>query len=297
MVAQQIYEMGIVPVVKLDHAEDAVPLARALFAGGMRIIEVTFRTDAATESIKRIAHEVPEMLVGAGTVLTEGQVDSAIKAGAKFIVTPGFNERTVQYCLDLDVPVFPGCNTPSAIEAALALGLTNLKFFPAEASGGLPMIKALSGPYPNIRFMPTGGINEVNLNEYLAFDKIIACGGSWMVKENLIREGNFHQVTKNAKKAINLMLGFELKHIGINTETENEALYEADRLGKMFGWNIKNEGGSVFSGTGFELLKKKYLGDHGHIAIGTNSVDRAYSYLHFNGYKFQENTAKKDQNG
>ncbi len=297
MIVQQIYEMGIVPVIKLDRAEDAVPLAEALRAGGLRVAEITFRTDAAAESIRRIAQELPDMLVGAGTVLTSAQADSAIAAGAKFIVTPGFYEPTVRHCLDAGIPVFPGCSTPDAIEAALALGLTDLKFFPAEASGGLPMIKALCGPYTMVRFMPTGGIDENNLNEYLALDKILACGGTWMVKESLIKEGRFDEISRLTQKAVEKMLGFELKHVGINTQTEEEALHEADRMARLFGWPVRNKNSSVFSGSAFELMKSRYLGEHGHIAIGTNSVDRAYAYLRASGYRFREDTAKRDASG
>ena len=186
----RIEELGIVPVVKLSRADDAVPLAKALIAGGLPVAEVTFRTAAAEESIRRMAEAFPEMLVGAGTVLSIEQVERAIGAGAKFIVTPGFNPRVVSYCVEHDIPIFPGCPTTSDIEQALELGLKVVKFFPAEQMGGLATIKAVSAPYGQMRFMPTGGVNEKNLCQYLACDKIVACGGSWMVKPELIEAGD-----------------------------------------------------------------------------------------------------------
>ena len=172
-VLKKISDIGIVPVVVLDDAKDAKPLAEALIKGGLPCAEVTFRTDAAEESIRIMAKEFPNMFVGAGTVLTEEQVDRAVNAGAKFIVAPGLNPNIVKYCQKKGVPMVPGVNNPSDIEAALELGLDVVKFFPAEASGGLKMIKAMAAPYTQVKFMPTGGINEKNICEYLAFDKII----------------------------------------------------------------------------------------------------------------------------
>lgn len=204
-VLEQIQKIGIVPVIKLDDAAHAVPLARALCAGGLPVAEVTFRTSAAAEAIAHIAAEVPEMLVGAGTILTEQQVDEAVAAGAKFIVSPGTNPAVVRRCQEKGIPVTPGVVTPTEIEAALALGLDVLKFFPAEPSGGLAMIKALTAPYTGIRFMPTGGISAANVAEYLAYDKILACGGSWMVKDSLIKEGRYDQITAMAREAADIV--------------------------------------------------------------------------------------------
>lgn len=177
-----ISDAGIVPVIKLDNAANAVPLAKALYSGGIAVAEITFRTAAAEESIARIAVEVPEVLVGAGTVLNSDQVDRAAKAGAKFIVSPGFSKEVVKHALDLGLAVYPGCLTPSEIMAAIDFRLDTVKFFPAGNYGGLSTIKALSAAFGAIKFMPTGGINASNLADYLRFDKIIACGGSWMVK-------------------------------------------------------------------------------------------------------------------
>lgn len=194
----------IVPVVVLEDAKDALPLAEALLQGGLHCAEVTFRTDAAEESIRRIAKAYPEMLVGAGTVLTTEQVDRAVAAGASFIVSPGFNPRIVDYCLEKGIPMIPGCSTPSDIEQALERGLSVVKFFPAEAAGGIPMLKALSGPYRGVRFMPTGGISPANVKDYLQLPYVLACGGSWMVKESLVKAGEFGEIQELTRQAVEL---------------------------------------------------------------------------------------------
>ena len=204
-VLEEIQKIGIVPVVVLDDEKDAKPLAKALVEGGLPCAEVTFRTKAAEESIRIMAKEYPQMLVGAGTVLTTEQVDRAIKAGAKFIVSPGLNPKIVSYCIEKGIPVTPGCQTPSDIEKALELGLDVVKFFPAEPAGGLPMIKALAAPYTEVMFMPTGGINPKNVVDYLKFDRILACGGSWMVKGDLVKEGKFDEITALVKEAAKIV--------------------------------------------------------------------------------------------
>lgn len=204
-VLEEIQKIGIVPVVVLDDEKDAKPLAKALCDGGLPCAEVTFRTKAAEESIRIMAKEYPQMLVGAGTVLTIEQVDRAIEAGAKFIVSPGLNPKIVSYCMEKGIPVTPGCQTPSDIEKALELGLDVVKFFPAEPAGGLPMIKALAAPYTDVMFMPTGGINPKNVVDYLKFDRILACGGSWMVKGDLVKEGKFDEITALVKEAAKIV--------------------------------------------------------------------------------------------
>lgn len=186
---KRLYEIGIIPVIKIDDAAKAVPLAHALSEGGLPAAEITFRTSAAAEAIRAIADACPDMVLGAGTVLTVEQADEAKRAGAHFIVSPGLNPRVVKHCVEIGMPILPGCSNPSDIEAALELGLDTVKFFPAEAAGGLPMLKAMAAPYGNVRFMPTGGLNENNILSYLSFDKIIACGGSFMVKDEYIRAG------------------------------------------------------------------------------------------------------------
>ena len=201
---EQIQGFGVVPVVVLNDAEDALPLAKALVAGGLPCAEVTFRTEAAEESIRRMSAEYPDMLVGAGTVLTTEQVDRATGAGAKFIVSPGFDPEIVDYCLEKNIPVFPGCITPSEIAQAVKRGLKVVKFFPAEQFGGVASIKALAAPYTMVKFMPTGGVSAKNLKDYLSCDKIIACGGSWMVKGDLIKAGEFDKIRELTKEAVAL---------------------------------------------------------------------------------------------
>ena len=204
-VLEKIQEIGIVPVVVLDDAKDAEPLAKALIEGGLPCAEVTFRTEVAEESIRIMAEKFPEMLVGAGTVLTTEQVDRAVAAGAKFIVSPGLNPRIVKYCVEKDILITPGCANPSDVEQAIENGLEVVKFFPAEQAGGLPMIKAMAAPYTGMKFMPTGGISPKNVREYLAFNKIIACGGSWMVKGDLVKAGDFAKIVELTKEAVEIV--------------------------------------------------------------------------------------------
>lgn len=194
-------EIGIVPVVVLDDAKDAAPLAEALIEGGLPCAEVTFRTAAAEEAIRIMSEKYPAMLIGAGTVLTIDQVNRAVKAGAKFIVSPGCNPQVVQYCQNIGVPITPGVQTPSEIEQALSLGLDVVKFFPAEPAGGLKMIKAIAAPYTALTFMPTGGINAQNVRDYLSYSRILACGGSWMVKGDLIKAGDFDRIKELTREA------------------------------------------------------------------------------------------------
>ena len=204
-VAEKIAELGVVPVVVLEDAKDAAPLAKALVEGGLPCAEVTFRTAAAEESIKVMTTEYPDMFVGAGTVLTIDQVDRAVTAGAKFIVSPGFDPEIVDYCLEKEIPVFPGCITPSEVAQAVKRGLKVVKFFPAEQFGGVATIKAMAAPYVGLKFMPTGGVSAKNLESYLSCDKIIACGGSWMVKGDLVKAGKFDEIKDLTAEAVNLV--------------------------------------------------------------------------------------------
>lgn len=200
-------ENPIIPVVKLERAEDATKLARALYKGGICCMEITFRTAAAKDAIKKVAEEVPEMLVGAGTVIGAGQVADAVEAGAKFIVSPGLSEEVVKKCRELDVICLPGCVTASEIMKAKSLGIGVVKFFPAETSGGIKAIKALAAPFGDMKFIPTGGINTENIGTYLENPFIAACGGSWMVKEIDINAGNFEEITQKAQEALTLVRG------------------------------------------------------------------------------------------
>jgi len=290
---EKIGELGIVPVVKIEKAEDALPLGRALINGDLPIAEITFRTSAAEESIKSLTKELPTLLVGAGTVLTIEQVKKAVSAGAKFIVSPGFNPKVVDYCIENSVPITPGINNPTQIEMALERGIKVVKFFPAEASGGLSLLASMSAPYSEIKFIPTGGINLNNLTSYLSNKKVHACGGSWMVKTDLISSGNFNEITRITKEAVSIMLGFEFAHLGINEEDEDKALNSANQLSHLFYLPIKEGTSSVFVGSGFEVMKNKYLGKHGHIAIATNDIHRAITYLKMKGISILPETKKR----
>ena len=296
-VLQQISNIGIIPVIAIEDAEQAVPLARALVAGGLPAAEVTFRTAAGEEAIRRIAKEVPEMLVGAGTVLTKEQADRALAAGAQFIVSPGFNPEVTRYVIEKGALMMPGTATPGEMEQAMSMGLDVVKFFPAEQNGGVAKLKALAGPYTNLRWMPTGGVNTKNMMDYLGFDKIVACGRTWMVKKDLINGQKWDEITAICKDAVKTMLGFELRHVGINCADEAEAERTAQMFSTVFGWEYKPGNSSVFSGTAVECMKTPYLGERGHIAVGTNNVDRAMYHLGLHGITFDESTRKTDAKG
>lgn len=291
-VLKEIENLGIVPVVMIDRVEDALPLAKALCEGGLPCAEITFRTAEAEEAIRVMSKAFPEMLIGAGTVLTTKQVDTAMKAGAKFIVSPGLNPKVVSYCIEKGYPVIPGTANPSDVEAAIELGLEVVKFFPAEAAGGLNMIKAMAAPYGNMKFMPTGGISAKNLTSYLDFNKIIACGGSWMVSGEMIHAGEFDKIKTLTKEAVELMLGFEIAHVGINANDEKEAGEVAGKFESIFGFAKKVGEKSVFASSAIEVMKTPYLGAKGHIAIKTNYINRAIAYLECNGVTFNKESAK-----
>ena len=290
----ELYSIGLIPVIKIENPDDAVPLAKALIDGGLPAAEITFRTKCAAEAIKNITEAYPEMLVGAGTVLTTEQVDAAIAAGSKFIVSPGLNPKVVSYCLSKGVPMLPGCANPSDVEAALELGLSTVKFFPSEAVGGLKMLKAMAAPYGQLTFMPTGGINADNLLEYLKFNKIIACGGSFMVKDELVKEKKWDEITALTKNAVKKMLGLEFIHMGINNDSADEAMKGAKLFELMFGMPIRETSKSIFAGDAFEFMMGKGPGKCGHIAIRTNFVDRAMAYFKRMGFEFDESSVTYD---
>jgi 2-dehydro-3-deoxyphosphogluconate aldolase/(4S)-4-hydroxy-2-oxoglutarate aldolase len=296
-VLKKIYDVGIVPVVKLDSPDQAVPLGKALIAGDIPVAEVTFRTDAAEESIKKLSAELPGLLVGAGTVTTIDQVKRAVGAGAKFIVSPGFNPSVVKYCADNGIPVTPGVNSPSQIEQGLELGLSVLKFFPAEQSGGIEMLKAFAGPYGSVKYIPTGGVNAKNMGDYLSFGKVWAIGGSWMVKPELISAGKYDEVTRLCREAVMASLGFELRHLGVNEPDESAALRDAQKMEALFGFALKKGNSSHFAGIGFEFMKTRFLGQNGHIGISTLNVDRAVAHFEAKGIATLPETAKRDASG
>lgn len=291
---KQLYTIGLIPVIKIEDPNDAVPLAKALIDGGLPAAEITFRTACAAEAIKNITEAYPEMLVGAGTVLTTEQVDAAIAAGSKFLVSPGLNPKVTSYCLSKGVPMLPGCSNPSDVEAALELGLTTVKFFPAEAAGGLKMLKAMAAPYGNLTFMPTGGINADNLLDYLKFNKIIACGGSFMVKDELIKEKKWDEITALTRNAVKAMLGLEFTHIGINNENAEEAQRGAKLFELMFGMPLRRTSKSIFADETFEFMCNRGPGRCGHIGIRTNFVDRAIAYFERQGFEFDKSSITYD---
>jgi len=293
---KKLKQIGIIPVAKLENPAHAIPLAKALLKGGIPCIEITFRSAAAEESIRKISQELPEILVGAGTILTIEQAKSALGVGAKFLVTPGFNSKIVDFAQTEGIPIFPGVNSPTNIEAALEKGLEILKFFPAEQSGGCKMLKAFAGPYQKVKFIPTGGINIDNLNDYLSLPNVVACGGSWLVNPKLFNSENFKEIEDLASEAVSVILDFSLSHIGINMENEEKALKNANKIFELFGFPVKVGNSSIFNGKEFEWMKKPFLGDNGHIAIGTRNIEAAAAFLKRRGVAFREET-RKEKNG
>ena len=296
-VVEEFGNVGVVPVIKLEKVENAEKLAKALRDGGINCAEVTFRAKGADEVIRRMTKAYPDMFVGAGTVLTCEQADAAYAAGAKFCVAPGLNPKVVKHCLDSGIPFAPGLSSASEIEQALELGLDFVKFFPAEQAGGLAYIKSVCGPYTTMRFMPTGGISPDNLNSYLAYNKIVCCGGSWIVPAKMLEEENWEGITALCKEAIAKMLDFKLVHVGINCKDAKEAEAVADKFDDAFGFAKKVGNSSVFASSYVECMKSPVRGDMGHLAISTNSVKRAVYQLKMKGFEPDESSFKYDKAG
>ncbi|ELB2165089.1 bifunctional 4-hydroxy-2-oxoglutarate aldolase/2-dehydro-3-deoxy-phosphogluconate aldolase [Vibrio parahaemolyticus] len=204
-IKEQLKALKVIPVIAIDKAEDIIPLGKVLAENGLPAAEITFRSAAAAEAIRLLRETQPDMLIGAGTVLNREQAIAAKEAGATFIVSPGFNPNTVKACQGIGIDIVPGVNNPSTVEAALEMGLTTLKFFPAEASGGINMVKSLLAPYTDIELMPTGGINPANIKDYLAIPRVLACGGTWMVDKKLIEEGNWEELARLTREAVALV--------------------------------------------------------------------------------------------
>ena len=290
-VKKRIYDLGILPVIAIEDADKAVPLAKALCEGGLPAAEITFRTACAKEAIVRIREALPDMLVGAGTVLTKEQVDDALDAGVEFIVTPGFNPEIVRYALSRGAVIMPGTATPGEMEQAMGMGLDVVKFFPAEQNGGIAKLKAVSAPYSKLSFIPTGGVNADNLISYIRFPRILACGGTWMVKKELIDAGNWEEIKRLTQQAVRRMLGFEFAHLGINGSGE-EALKAANLISELFGFDFSDGSSSIFTmDNRIELLKASKPGRLGHIAIAVNSLERAVSYLRARGIELYDESA------
>ena len=269
-VLQTVSNIGIIPVIAFNSTEEAVPLCKALVAGGLPAAEVTFRTACAEECIRTIAREVPEMLLGAGTVLTIDQADQAMAAGAKFIVAPGYDPKVTQHVIDKGGIMMPGTATAGEMQQAMNLGAA-LK---------------------TCKWMCTGGVNSKNVNDYLGYPQIVAVGGTWMCKSDMIKAGEWDKITALCKEAVKTMLGFSLAHVGINCENEVEAQRAAKTLCTFFGFDYKPGNSSIFAGNAVECMKAPYLGKNGHIAIGTNNLDRAVYHLGRQGVEFDESTRK-----
>lgn len=291
-VLKRVSDIGIIPVIAFNSVEEAVPLCQALVAGGLPAAEVTFRTACAEDCIKIINREVPEMLLGAGTVLTVDQADRAMAAGAKFIVAPGYDPKVTQHVIDKGGLMMPGTATAGEMQQAMNQGCEILKFFPAEANGGVAMLKNIGAALKTAKWMCTGGVNAKNVNDYLGYDQIVAVGGTWMCKSDMIKAGKWDEITAICKEAVKTMLGFSLAHVGINCENEVEAQRAAKTLCALFGFDYKPGNSSIFAGSAVECMKAPYLGKNGHIAIATNNIDRAVYHLGRQGVEFDESTRK-----
>ena len=286
---KKIYDGGVLPVIAINDVECAVPLAKACVESGLSAIEITFRTECAGDALRAIKQAYPEILLGAGTVLTPETVDEAIDCGVDFIVTPGFNPDVVKYCISKDFPIVPGVSAPSQVEQALALGLDTLKFFPAEQAGGVPMLKALNGPYKKLRFIPTGGMTLDNFTTYTSLSNVVAIGGSFMISKEHIASKDVEAMKADIKACVDKLLGLKLAHIGINCENEDKALEMAKTLETFLNMSYNIGNSSIFCGKKeFELMKKPFRGTNGHIAIGVSDIDRGVHYLSARGLKFDE---------
>ena len=296
-ILKKIHGIGIVPVIALENVEDAAPLAQALCNGGLPVAEVTYRTACAHDAMIEMKKACPQMLVGAGTVLTKEQVDSALDAGAEFIVSPGLNPEIVRYCQEKNVPILPGTANASDIEIALSLGLNTVKFFPAEPLGGIKMISALAAPYTTMKFMPTGGVSPKNMKDYLSNPKIVACGGTWMIDKKAMQEKNFAKIEELTRQAVREMLEIKIKHIGINVPTA-EAKATAEMMARLFQGAVSETSKGYFGSPLIEVMNEGYhVGTHGHIAMGVSSTERAMAYFKAMGYEFDEESVTYDAHG
>ncbi len=290
------HTLGIVPVVKIDDADKAEALAGAMCRGGINCAEVTFRTDAAEEAIRRMVKAYPEMVVGAGTVLNPETAEKAVKAGASFIVSPGLDEDTVRWCQKNSVPVTPGVCTASEVQKGVNLGLKVLKFFPAESSGGVKMLKDLGGPFPGVKFMTTGGINPDNLADYAKAGNVLAVGGSWMVKADLINNEKWDEIEALCRDAVTRMQGFELAHFGINANGKDDAAEMTEKFG-AFGMAVSETSKGFFMDKTIEIMNLNGPGKNGHIGYRVNNIARTMAYVKKLGYTINESSFTYDAKG
>ena len=296
-VFKALEDQGIAPVVSINNYEKAKPLAKAFLDGGITSIEIVLRTDDALKAISLVKETYPHMTVSAGTCITQKNVDDAKAAGADYVVSPGYNQEIVDYCQKIGVEIIPGCITASELDRGISSGIRYFKFFPAEQHGGFNTIKALCGPYKNIRFMPTGGLDFNNIGAYLSNPEILACGGSYMAKSHLIENEEWRIITDNCRKAMDISLGFSLAHVGINNEDEKAALNVCRTIADIFRLPVKNGHSSAFCGTDVECMKKMFYGRNGHIGFKTRSVERSKAYFESKGLTIIEESYKTDKNG
>ncbi|XCP85608.1 bifunctional 4-hydroxy-2-oxoglutarate aldolase/2-dehydro-3-deoxy-phosphogluconate aldolase [Roseburia hominis] len=297
-IMEMIYNVGFVPVVTLHDVNKAVCLANALERGGIPIIEVTYRTEEASECIRAIRKECPNMLVGAGTVLSVAQAECARDSGAMFVVSPGYDEAVVEYCCNNQIPVIPGVSNAGEIQKGVAAGLKVLKLFPAEPIGGLSAIHYLAAPFPGIKFLPAGGVVMDNLAEYMSDEYVFACAGGLVTRKNLLESEDWEGISALCRQVIAVSLGFEFAHVGINCETSENAHACADRLEELFGFTGEEGKSSIFSADKrIEIMKKPFYGINGHIGFFTNSVRRAIYQLTKQGFGVIEESIRYDVDG
>ncbi len=294
---EQIADLGVVPVLCPPSADDAEPLAAAFCEGGVHAFEVTMRKPWALEVIRRVHKAFPHMLLGAGTVFTKEQVDAAKEAGAAFIVMPGFDKELCEYCMAQELPPLPGTTTATEITAAVKLGLRHLKYFPAEQNGGIAALSLLHGPFSQCQFVPTGGINLDIMAAYLDKPFVAAIGGGFFASQEDIKAGRWDKITATCQKALDISLGFELAHVGLNHGDEAAALAAAQRFSKLFRLPLVHGNSAIFAGTAVENRKSPFCGANGHIAFTTRSARRALAWYRRCGVPILEETIRKAADG
>ena len=296
-VLERIADIGMLPVISIDKVERAVPLAQALSRGGLTLMEVMFRTDAAADSIAKIAAACPDFIIGAGTVLTTEQAKLAIASGARFLVSPSFNPQVVEFALNAGVPLVHGCVSPSEVDAACRMGLSVLKFFPAVENGGVKAMGLLNGPYPQVRFVPTGDLTLPLAIELLSYKKTAAAGGDFMLSYADIYVDDYAAIERSAAAALQTYFNFHVAHVGFNQSSKAAADNTAQRLSAVLGLSAQAFDKSTFAGTLFEVMHAPFHHAKGHVAIGTRDATRAYHFLKRRGVKFFEDTVTRDADG
>ena len=278
-----IRKNGILPIASIENEIDAIPIGTALYNAGLRVVEVTFRTDKALDSMRVITSAFPDMFIGAGTVRTTKQVDQAMEAGCRFIISPGVNAKVIKYCKKNNIPVIPGIATPTELEEAIELGITLVKFFPCENMGGIKTLQAFSSPYPMVTFLPSGGITSDNMMEYLNHPHVLAVNGSWLIDDNFHEKQNFDEIELRAKAAVKKMLGFHIDHVAVNLPKDDLAKDAARDFAEAFDLEVTEDLQSFKAGDVFQAMKPSLRGLMGHVGIRTNSLERAEYYLNNRG--------------